>query len=459
MNPGYSNSRANAVYLLKAFNSSENLYKDVILDYIEKLDIDERKIKTLASFEHNGEFIRSLKRLFDRNKIVSAEEFDSIWEKYHRLQHYNKNSELNILSVEYLAKNWENFDLPYDLNALLSTKSSLPWLFISCFDDSDPRICLLYQHLSNHPRCRDIVGKSPLLRILNTEISLRRTNELTTSFVDDCSWYFKMISSNGLQIPYLQTLDDITIFNLASILNNNDVLKLNRIISYVVMLLLNEIESEISEPLLMVLALLFKTASLIQTPKHAPVIHILADGSMEQIIASNEASLIAMVSEYLSMTKKMLVVEFTDTHLKSDMDFCVSNLIDYLWNYNTNKSGQSILPNIYWQSLSTNQYLSHTSFPPKMLYSIPNMRCLSYACQKLLYTLESECSFDHYDKQITDSNLKIWLNESRNRNWIPEITNYEGFRKVILQLIKEDGRYEGISDLLYTYLKTQQDDV
>ena len=128
------------VYIPDAFLALETDLKDIISDFIQMLNSNEKSLQKIASFDYDRQFVLNTRQALSAKNLLDDDQFEEILKNYGDRKAYMKPEQTNILSLEKLARNWNNFDGPYDFTRLLKFKSDVMWLKIA----GHASTCLLY---------------------------------------------------------------------------------------------------------------------------------------------------------------------------------------------------------------------------------------------------------------------------------------------------------------------------
>lgn len=450
-NPGYKNSRAYSVYILDAFLALETDLKDIISDFIQMLNSNEKSLQKIASFDYDRQFVLNTRQALSAKNLLDDDQFEEILKNYGDRKAYMKPEQTNILSLEKLARNWNNFDGPYDFTRLLKFKSDVMWLKIAGHASTDPRIIQFRSYLRERRDSRTLFRDVPFpLLHTATDFDLR-TAKLSVAFsarlcIED--------EADGV-IEIIMQICHASFFAISS---DNFKHALNIYHAILATDILSSLTNKKTEVSLVLSALLLRSANIIGTQKHFPLIHALADHSIEQVVAVNDPLLISELCWFLVRASAAIHPKHSPEILISDIDKSIHYLVEVLWNHNVTSSGSTLLPNSYWESLRQSQYLSHTSFPSKLLYSVPNFGFMCFICQKLLFEKERTLGYEHFLGDFSERTLKQWVTKlGSNPQWFQEINQFSDLRKHFLRMVRSDYRYSGISEFLFTYVKNLQD--
>ncbi|CDO94330.1 unnamed protein product [Kluyveromyces dobzhanskii CBS 2104] len=452
-NPGYKNSRSYAVYILSAFSTLESSHKDTISEYLRILNSNEKRVQSVAAFDYDKGYLLSLKQSLARNNIVDNMLFDEICRNYSDRNAYNKSDETSILPIEQLAKNWNHREIPYNFDTILNTESMIVWLGIAGCPKDDPRLLHLKKYINRNPDREALLMSVPFPLLHN--VSDFNIGELIPCGDQD-DHLFISSESEGLS-KNIFLLCQLVFFAC------HTETSLHELSIYHTLLTKNALDSLLvmkSEAVLLFASLLLKVASLVSSPEHFLLVHALADQFTEQVLAINDSLLLSELCElFVNLKDHTDEIDF-DKRIKSDVEKSIGYLIQYIWNHNSSNSESTLLPNIYWKSLSKSQYLTHTSFNPKFLYSLPNFGTMSFICQKLLSDNERKMGYHHFSGDFSESSLKRWItNNKLDIQWFPKITQFSDLRRLIVMMLFKDDRYNSISKFLFTYVKSLQNSI
>lgn len=447
-NVGYANSRTYATYILGAFASLDSPLQDTIHDYISILHGNEKRLHKLSQFEHDTELVSNIKTVFDRLGVIDSSLFEDIWAEFGNQCSFESKTDVNILTIEQLVDNWDRFSIPYDFTSVMTSKSNIIWIKLASYGQNDPRVKGLEEFLKRSRNCRKLMKSTPLLLIMFPEL-----------------FHIRNLSSVNEQQQLLRNSDEIFEFQVSlcctlfQTYNFENIGAQNSIhITISTTKLLGNLVQHQSEGLLVMCSILLKCWTKLLHYEKFIILHAFADLSLEQVLAINESLLTSDLCDFFVEAKDILTSKILNENQSTDFNKCISFLVGYLWNYNIIDSNYKLLPNEYWESLRSNQYLSHTSFPSKCLYSLPNFGIMSFVCHSLLFDKETTSKLTHYSNEFSEGGFKLWMKTlNKNIKWFTNVSRYSSFRKQLLLLLKEDHRYTGIAKFLFTYVKSLQE--
>lgn len=458
INPAYRDSNTYSAFLLKAFLSSCNsTMRPHIEELLNKLNANERKMKTFGSYNYDKGFVKKMKQAQIHAGIIGAQKLETVWKAYFQYQEEIGEFESpQSLETEHLAKYWENYELPYDIHFILKDSKSSNWLVLAALPLENQRITSLLEYLKYSSNSRKLINKYPLLRMLDYELGFKLGYSLMLSSDKNISSFLERLEeSSSEHSAYKLIMDEITSLYLCHKLNPKYA-RASDLLSYLLMHFVDKMLRSKSEDIKMIICSILLICSSIEDPNLMCFIHVFETRTLEQILAIGDPLLYSYLCRCLNCTKRHLSIN--DEQLVAEFDQVIQFTINYLWESNKLISNNSIVPSRFWKTLAANQHLTQASVPSRVLFPIPNIFCLQNTFHRLLLIEENKNNLDHYNNKFTESGFREWkarLKKEESLNWFRNIENFSEFRLFLLEKLEQDGRYSPITNFILTFDKKE----